>query len=152
MDNQQLTPKAEDNPQGMAPKELRKAQDIANLLDTAVKIPVIGIPVGLDFLIGLIPGVGDATMVLAALRIVHLGRKLGAPEHIQSKMLRNVLVDFGLGFIPVVGDVVDLFYKANRKNVQLLERWWIESHKSEVDSHTAKKLEEWEKKMEELDK
>ncbi len=136
----------------LAPKELRKAQDIANLLDTAVKIPVIGVPVGLDFLIGLIPGIGDATMVLAALRIVHLGRKLGVPEHIQSKMMRNVLVDFGLGFIPIVGDIADIFYKANRKNVQLLERWWIETHKKDVDSHTAKKLAEWEKKMAELEK
>ena len=136
----------------VAPEELRKAQDIANLLDTAVKLPVVGIPVGLDFLIGLIPGIGDASMLLAALRIVHLGKKMGAPEHIQSQMMRNVLLDFGLGFIPIAGDVIDIFFKANQKNVRLLERWWIETHKVDVDSNTAKKLAEWEAKMDELDK
>ena len=136
----------------MAPVELRKAQDIANLLDTAIKLPVVGIPVGLDSIIGLIPGVGDATMLLASLRIVHLGKKLGAPDHIQNKMLRNVMVDFGLGFIPLFGDIVDIFYKANRKNVQLLERWWIETHKSDVDQNTAKKFAEWEARMAELEK
>lgn len=135
----------------VVPIELRKAQDLANLLDTAVPLPVVGIKVGLDSLIGLIPGIGDASMVLAALRIVYLGKKMGAPEHIQSKMLRNVLVDFGLGFIPIFGDIIDIFYKANQANVRLLERWWIETHKTEVDSSTAKKFAEWEAKMAELE-
>lgn len=63
-----------------APEELKKAQDIANVLDTAVRVPVLGINLGLDFLIGLIPGIGDATMFLAALRIVYLGKKMGAPD------------------------------------------------------------------------
>ena len=64
-----------------APEPLLRAQNIANILDMAVKIPFIGIRVGLDFLIGLIPVVGDATMLLASLRIVHLGRKLGVPRY-----------------------------------------------------------------------
>lgn len=134
-----------------APEELKKAQDIANVLDTAVRVPVLGINLGLDFLIGLIPGIGDATMFLAALRIVYLGKKMGAPEHIQSKMLRNAMIDFGFGFIPIFGDLMDIFYKANRANVRLLERWWIETHKAEVDSSTANKLAEWEAKMVELE-
>lgn len=90
-------------------------------------------------------------MVLAALRIVHLSKKMGAPEALQAKMLRNILVDFGLGFIPFFGDVVDIFFKANRKNVRLLERWWIETHKVDVDSSTAKKFAEWEAKMSEIE-
>ncbi|MGB2426932.1 MAG: DUF4112 domain-containing protein, partial [Alteromonas sp.] len=69
----------------MAPVELRKAQDIANLLDTAIKLPAVGVPVGLDSIIDLIPGVGDASMLLASLRVVHLGKKLGAPDHIQNE-------------------------------------------------------------------
>lgn len=136
----------------VAPIELRKAQDIANLLDSAVKIPVVGVPVGLDFLIGLIPGVGDATMLLAALRIVHLGKKMGAPDSIQTAMLRNVMLDFGLGFIPIFGDIVDIFYKANQKNVRLLERWWIETHKPDVDANTRNKFADWEARLNELEK
>lgn len=127
-----------------APDELLKAQRLANTLDTAVKIPIIGIPVGLDFLIGLIPVVGDAAMMLASLRIVHLGRKLGLPQQLQTTMLRNIAIDFGLGFVPLIGDLVDLFYKANQKNVRLIERWWIQQNKAQVDATAKQKLLEWE--------
>ncbi len=126
-----------------APLALRKAQRIANTLDTAVKIPFIGVRVGLDFLIGLIPVVGDITMLLASLRIVSLGKQLGLPSTHQQRMLRHCLVDFGLGFVPVVGDVVDLFYKANQKNVRIMERWWIETHQSEVQENTQAALAAW---------
>ncbi len=130
-----------------APDELLKAQMLANTLDSAIKIPVIGIPVGLDFLIGLIPVVGDASMMLASLRIVHLGRKLGVPKQLQTAMLRNIAIDFGLGFVPLIGDIVDLFYKANQKNVRLIERWWIQQNKAQVDALAKQKLLEWEQKQ-----
>jgi hypothetical protein len=130
-----------------APDELLKAQMLANTLDSAVKIPIIGIPVGLDFLIGLIPVVGDASMMLASLRIVHLGRKLGVPKQLQTTMLRNIAIDFGLGFVPLIGDIVDLFYKANQKNVRLIERWWIQQNKAQVDALAKQKLLEWEQKQ-----
>jgi hypothetical protein len=134
----------QDNTPLVAPDALLKAQYIANLLDTAVKIPFIGIKVGLDFLIGLIPGIGDALMMLASLRIVYLGKKLGMPKALQMKMLRNTLFDFGLGFIPIVGDIVDLFFKANQKNVRIMERWWVEQNKEELDRLAAIQLAEWE--------
>lgn len=130
-----------------APDELLQAQKLANTLDTAVKIPIIGIPVGLDFLIGLIPAVGDASMMLVSLRIVHLGRKLGVPKQLQTAMLRNIAIDFGLGFVPLIGDIIDLFYKANQKNVRLIERWWIQQNKAEVDALAKQKLLEWEQKQ-----
>ncbi|MFQ3250463.1 DUF4112 domain-containing protein [Glaciecola sp.] len=130
-----------------APDALLQAQSIANLLDTAVKVPFVGIKVGLDFLVGLVPVVGDATMLLASFRIVHLGRKLGIPKALQTAMLRNAIIDFGLGFIPVVGDVVDLFYKANQKNVRIMERWWIEQNKAKVDALAKQKLHEWEQQQ-----
>ena len=131
-----------------APEPLLRAQNIANILDMAVKIPFIGIRVGLDFLIGLIPVVGDATMLLASLRIVHLGRKLGVPKDIQRKMLTNSFLDFGLGFIPLVGDIFDLFFKANVRNVRLMERWWIENNKGRVDEHAQQALAQWTKEFE----
>jgi len=131
-----------------APEPLLRAQNIANILDMAVKIPFIGIRVGLDFLIGLIPVVGDATMLLASLRIVHLGRKLGVPKDIQLKMLTNSFLDFGLGFIPLVGDIFDLFFKANVRNVRLMERWWIENNKGRVDEHAQQALAQWTEEFE----
>ena len=127
-----------------APKALTDAQDIANTLDTAVKIPFIGVRVGLDFLIGLIPGIGDAIVLLMSWRIVYLGRKMGVPKPVLTQMVRNSLLDFGLGFVPLVGDIVDIFYKANTKNVQLMERWWISNHKDDVDAYAKEQLASWE--------
>ena len=135
-----------------APKALKDAQDIANTLDTAVKIPFIGVRVGLDFLIGLISGIGDAIVLLMSWRIVYLGRKMGVPKPVLTQMVRNALLDFGLGFVPVVGDIVDIFYKANTKNVQLMERWWISNHKDDVDAYAKEQLAAWEAEQARLDK
>ena len=102
--------------EGKAPKALLKAQKLANLLDTAVKLPFIPIRIGLDSIVGLIPGAGDALMLFVSLRIVWLGKSLGMPKALIAQMVKNSAIDFGLGFIPFVGDIVDIFYKANQKS------------------------------------
>jgi hypothetical protein len=130
-----------------APDALLQAQQLANLLDTAVKIPFIGISVGLDFLIGMVPVIGDTAMLIASLRIVQLGYKLGLPAPLQKRMLRNTIIDFGLGFIPLFGDLVDLFYKANLKNVRIMEQWWIEQNKQQLDALAKQKLLKWEQQQ-----
>lgn len=129
--------------EGKAPKALLKAQKLANLLDTAVKLPFIPIRIGLDSIVGLIPGAGDALMLFVSLRIVWLGKSLGTPKALIAQMVKNSAIDFGLGFIPFVGDIVDIFYKANQKNVRIMERWWISENKHEVDKVTQKALSEW---------
>ena len=129
--------------EGKATKALLKAQKLANLLDTAVKLPFIPIRIGLDSIVGLIPGAGDALMLFVSLRIVWLGKSLGMPKALIAQMVKNSAIDFGLGFIPFVGDIVDIFYKANQKNVRIMERWWISENKHEVDKVTQKALSEW---------
>ena len=129
--------------EGKAPKALLKAQKLANLLDTAVKLPFIPIRIGLDSIVGLIPGAGDALMLFVSLRIVWLGKSLGMPKALIAQMVKNSAIDFGLGFIPFVGDIVDILYKANQKNVRIMERWWISENKHEVDEVTQKALSEW---------
>lgn len=126
-----------------APDTLLYAQRLANITDTAIRIPIVGISVGLDFFIGLIPVVGDAIMALVSLRIVYLARKVGMPKHLQKVMIRNSGLDFMFGFIPVVGDIVDLFYKANKTNVKIMETWWLEQNQQELDLHAQHKLREW---------
>lgn len=128
-----------------APKALLKAQKLANLLDTAVKLPLIPIRIGLDSIVGLIPGAGDALMLFVSLRIVWLGKSLGMPKALVAQMVKNSAVDFGLGFIPFVGDIVDVFYKANQKNVRIMERWWVTENKANVDAATQVKLAQWER-------
>ncbi|GMM73533.1 hypothetical protein MTsDn5_34860 [Alteromonas gracilis] len=127
-----------------APKALLKAQKLANLLDTAVKLPLIPIRIGLDSIIGLIPGAGDALMLFVSLRIVWLGKSLGMPKALVAQMVKNSAIDFGLGFVPFIGDIVDVFYKANQKNVRIMERWWISENKANVDGATQAKLAQWE--------
>ena len=127
-----------------APKALLKAQKLANLLDTAVKLPLIPIRIGLDSIIGLIPGAGDALMLFVSLRIVWLGKSLGMPKAIVAQMVKNSAIDFGLGFVPFIGDIVDVFYKANQKNVRIMERWWISENKANVDAATQARLAQWE--------
>lgn len=128
-----------------APKALLKAQKMANLLDTAVTLPIIPIRVGLDSLIGLIPGAGDAIMLFVSLRIVWLGKSMGMPKVLVAQMVKNSAIDFALGFIPLIGDIADIFYKANQKNVRIMERWWISENKTRVDASTKAMLEQWEK-------
>ncbi|NVK54113.1 MAG: DUF4112 domain-containing protein [Alteromonadaceae bacterium] len=127
-----------------APKALLKAQKLANLLDTSIKLPFINFRIGADALVGLIPGIGDVLMLLVSLRIVMLGKKLGLPKGQLKVMVRNCVMDFGLGFIPVVGDIVDFFYKANQANVRIMEKYWVSNNKAAIDKNTQQKLNEWE--------
>ncbi|MFT7259853.1 MAG: hypothetical protein ACI9MS_001715, partial [Glaciecola sp.] len=69
------------------------------------------------------------------------------PKELQTSMVRNTIFDFGLGFVPILGDLVDLFFKANKKNVRIMERWWIEQNKHKVDALTKQKLQEWEQQQ-----
>ncbi|MEC7471569.1 protein of unknown function [Marisediminitalea aggregata] len=130
-----------------APTELLKAQKLANRLDTAFKLPFIPFRIGLDAIIGLIPGLGDAVMLIAALRIVYLGKKMGLPPGLVKVMLRNALLDFGLGFIPLVGDIVDFFYKANQANVRVMEKYWVSQNKDAIDANAKSALEAWSAKQ-----
>jgi hypothetical protein len=134
-----------------APDELLQAQSLANLLDTLVKLPFINFRVGLDFLIGLIPGIGDSVMLIASLRVIYLGHKLGVPNALKYKMVRNSLIDYCLGFVPILGDIVDLFFKANVRNVRIIEAWWVAENKTQIDALAKRQLDAWHKQQDEQD-
>lgn len=108
-----------------APKALLKAQKLANLADAKIRISLLGIRLGLDFIIGLIPVVGDLIMTGLSLSIVGLAKSMQVPRTLRMKMLWNIALDFLLGVIPFVGDIADLFYKSNLKNVRIMEEWWL---------------------------
>jgi hypothetical protein len=92
------------------------------LLDSAFRVPGTRLTFGLDPLLGLIPGLGDVTTpVFAALVLLHAVR-LRVPRVVQLRMLINAVIDFGLGAVPVVGDLFDFGWKANVRNLALLER------------------------------
>ncbi len=126
-----------------APKALAQAQKLANLMDTAFRIPVVGYRIGLDGLLGFIPGIGDFISLLLAGRIVRLANKMGVPKEMQSKMIRNIILDFILGLIPLAGDIADFFFKANRANVKMMEQWWLAQHDTDIKRATKEKLTQW---------
>jgi hypothetical protein len=93
---------------------------LARLFDTAFAVPGTSIRFGLDALIGLVPGIGDLITTALALYIVSEARALGAPWLLVARMLANVAVDGVVGAVPLFGDVFDVAFRANRRNLALL--------------------------------
>lgn len=103
--------------------ELQRLRTIARVMDDAVRIPGTNFRVGLDALLGLVPGVGDVAGGLTTAYTMVAAQRLGAPRIVLVRMFWNVLVDTVFGSIPVLGDFFDAAYRANRRNVQLLEAY-----------------------------
>lgn len=99
---------------------LRRVARLAYWLDDRFRIPGTGRRVGLDGLVGLIPGIGDTATTLVAAYIVAEAARLGVPKRTIARMLANVGVDFAIGLVPLIGDLADLTWKANRRNARLL--------------------------------
>lgn len=94
--------------------------DLAFLLDSRWRIPVIGYRFGVDAVASLVPIVGDVATGLISAHIVHKAYRLGAPRRLILQMAGNVALDVAVGSIPIVGTVFDVFFKANNVNVRLL--------------------------------
>jgi len=83
-------------------------------------VPGTNIRFGLDAIVGLVPGIGDFLMSLVSLYIVHEARQLGAPTHLLVRMVANIAIDGIVGSAPVAGDIFDVMWRANRRNMALL--------------------------------
>lgn len=98
-----------------------RARAVAHFLDEAVRIPGTDYRIGLDPLLGLLPVVGDAPAAAASAYVVAVAAAVGVPRATLARMLLNVAVDALVGSIPIAGDVFDAVFKANVRNVRLLE-------------------------------
>ncbi len=85
-----------------------------------MRLPVVGVQVGWDSILGLIPGIGDALTLGPAGYIVLTAHRMGAPASVKGRMLANIGIDALIGSIPLVGDLFDIGWKANTRNVALL--------------------------------
>jgi hypothetical protein len=94
---------------------------IAELLDNAFVVPGTSYRVGLDPIIGLLPGIGDLVSPLFTIGMMLQARELGVPRVVQARMLVNVAIDTLVGVVPVFGDLFDFAWKSNEKNLALLE-------------------------------
>ncbi len=102
--------------------DLRRLDRLAWILDSAVPVPGTKFRIGLDGLIGLVPGVGDAIGALLSSYIIAQAVGSGAPASVLSRMGLNVLLEAFVGLVPVLGDLFDFGFKANARNVRLLRR------------------------------
>ena len=100
-----------------------RARGLARLLDDLIRIPGTNIGIGLDPIIGLIPGVGDMIGGLMSSYILMVAAQEGVPASVLTRMLGNIALDSLVGVVPVLGDLFDVGMKSNRRNVDLLERY-----------------------------
>ncbi len=100
---------------------LKRIRGLSRLLDNSFSIPGTRYRFGIDPILGLLPGGGDFASFLISAYIIWEAARLGAPQETLVRMLSNVLFDTVAGTVPVVGDFLDVTWKANSKNVALLE-------------------------------
>ena len=103
-------------------ERIARIDALTTLLDTAFLIPGTNIRFGLDTLIGLVPGIADTITTVISLYILREARALGAPRLLIARMLANVAIDGLVGAVPLVGDAFDVVWRANRRNMDLLQK------------------------------
>ena len=119
---------AERLPRAAAPARAERAEversldQLSRAMDGLFRIPGTGWRLGLDAVVGLIPGVGDLATTAVSLYILAAGVRYRVPKVTLLRMASNIAVDYLLGSVPVVGDIFDAAWKSNQMNVELLKR------------------------------
>jgi hypothetical protein len=107
---------------------------LSHLMDRAFRVPGTRWHFGLDALIGLIPGLGDAVGSLIGAYSLWIARRLGAPGAVQARMVLNLAVDGIVGLVPLLGDLFDFAFKAHSRNHALLAKWMQSPHQTRRSS------------------
>ena len=100
----------------------RRLRRIAKLMDSQFRVPVLGLRIGADAILGLVPGIGDALSGLIGAYLIYEAHRLGVPRSALLRMILNVAFDTTVGAIPVAGDIWDFFFRSNDRNMQILAR------------------------------
>jgi hypothetical protein len=103
-----------------ADRAIRRLRWLSTLLDSAVRVPGTRFRFGIDPLLGLIPGAGDAVSTLCSLYILYEAARLGRPRTVLARMTANIALDTLVGAIPILGDLFDFAFKANQRNLRLI--------------------------------
>ncbi len=101
----------------------RRYRVLAQTLDAAIRVPGTNVGVGLDFVLGLLPGAGDLAAGALGAYGLWVAQRLGAPRSVLLRMAGNLALDTVVGSVPVLGDLFDLGFKSNLRNLALLDRW-----------------------------
>lgn len=100
----------------------RRIGRVTHLLDEIVGIPGTSIRVGLDPVIGLVPVVGDAVAALVGIWVIGEAARFGVPRLVLGRMIVNLVLDLGIGAIPLIGDLYDVTMRSNSRNLALFRR------------------------------
>jgi len=111
-------------------EKLLRLKLLSERLDNSIKIPGTNQKIGIDPIIGLIPILGDFIGVIFSTYIMYSGIKMGVSSKIVKKMATNLAIEFIIGSIPIIGDIFDALWKANKKNVELIEEATIENQEN----------------------
>jgi hypothetical protein len=101
-------------------RELDHLSKLARTLDSRFRLPGTSIRFGLDTLVGLVPGIGDTLMAAPSAWIIWRGHRMGIGKRHIARMVANSAVDYVIGLVPVIGDLFDVGFKANLRNVAIL--------------------------------
>lgn len=118
---------------------LNRIRRLSRLMDTSLRIPGTGFRIGLDPIIGLIPGAGDLISTGFSAYIIFLATRFGLPPKAISQMIFNIALEGVVGTIPLVGDLFDAYYKSNIRNLAILE-----THLTAVEPELQKVASEFE--------
>lgn len=114
------------NQQTSSPRALQHMEQLARLMDARFRIPGTNVRFGLDSLIGLIPGAGDlSTFAVSGYMLVIMAQN-GASSYVLARMTLNILIDAIFGSIPILGDLFDIAFKANMRNMRLMNQYYKE--------------------------
>jgi hypothetical protein len=113
-------------PTAPLPANLKGISALAKLMDSQFRIPGTEYRFGLDSVIGLIPGVGDLSTFAVSGYMLTLMAKNGASGFVMARMILNILIDAIIGSIPLIGDIFDLGFKANNRNMKLMQEHYQE--------------------------
>ncbi|MBE9120641.1 MULTISPECIES: DUF4112 domain-containing protein [Microcoleaceae] len=100
---------------------LNRIRKLSRLMDTAIGIPGTKFRIGLDPLIGLVPGAGDLVDTAFSAYLIYLATQFKIPPKTLGKMIYNISLEAVVGSVPLIGDIFDAFYKSNMRNLALLE-------------------------------
>lgn len=109
-------------PENVLEQRVRTIESLAQLLDSAFQIPGTKIRIGIDPLLGLIPGVGDFISLVVSSYPIYVAARCGVSWMTVLRMIFNVAMDSIVGLIPILGDIFDFTFKANQRNLRLLQQ------------------------------
>jgi hypothetical protein len=105
---------------------MKQVEFISKLMDKQFRIPGTNYRFGFDGIIGLIPGVGDVSTFAVSCYLITIMAKNGASGYVMGRMVLNVLIDAMVGAIPVLGDLFDFAFKANSRNIRLMQEHYVQ--------------------------